>query len=62
MHVVDKEDFMLMNKEELEKIRGGSINGTLINAFVRGLNSFLDLGRSLGTALRMISAGSFCKL
>lgn len=53
-----------LNKEELLNIDGGasSINGTLINSLARGVNTFLDLGRSLGTAIRRIHDGNICPL
>lgn len=51
-----------LNNEELYNIRGGSISGTLINAIVRGINAILDLGRSLGNAIRRISSNNICKL
>lgn len=51
-----------LTKEQLKLVIGGAVNGTLINAFVRGINSFLDLGRSLGTAIRRIVAGKICSL
>ena len=50
----------LMN-EELINIRGGSISGSLINAFARGIESLLDLGRSLGNAIRRIRSHAICK-
>lgn len=54
---------MELKKEELMMIYGGvSISGTLINAFVRGINVLLDLGRSLGTAIRRISNNSICQI
>lgn len=54
---------MELNRRELFSIVGGiSISGTLINAFVRGINAILDLGRSLGTAIRRIRSGSICTL
>ena len=49
-----------LNHKELLEIKGGAISGTLINAFLRGINSLLDLGRSLGTAIRRIQLGRFC--
>lgn len=49
-----------MNYERLETINGGAVNGTLINAFVRGINSLLELGRSLGSAIRRAKDGSIC--
>lgn len=49
-----------LKKTELLNIYGGSISGTMINAFSRAINSLLDLGRSLGTAIRRISSGNLC--
>lgn len=52
-----------LTKEQLANINGGiNISGTLINAIIKGVNSFLDLGRSIGTAIRRVSTGSLCKL
>ena len=40
-----------MNKHELMNIKGGAtLSGTLINAIVRIINTFMDLGRSVGSA------------
>jgi len=51
-----------LNKEELLNINGGSISGTLISSLTRGINSLLDMGRSLGTAIRRIGSGNVCPL
>ncbi|HHX16439.1 MAG TPA: hypothetical protein GX725_00785 [Mollicutes bacterium] len=53
---------MELNNNELMNIRGGSISGTLINALARGINTLLDLGRSLGNAIRRIQTKSICKI
>lgn len=53
---------MKLTKQQLIKINGGGISGTLINSFVRGINAILDLGRSLGTAVRRIGSNKICKL
>ncbi len=54
---------MELNRRDLLSVVGGiSISGTLINALVKGINSILDLGRSLGTAIRRINSGSICTL
>ncbi|HHT38828.1 MAG TPA: hypothetical protein GXZ95_05435 [Mollicutes bacterium] len=53
---------MELDNIELMNVRGGSISGTLINAFVRGMNTLLDIGRSLGNAIRRITSNSICKL
>lgn len=52
-----------LNNEELLCICGGlSVTGTIINAFIRGINAFLDLGRSLGNAIRRIGSKKICPL
>ena len=43
-----------MNKNELETIIGGATNytsGSFLNSLVRVLSIFLELGRSIGSAL-----------
>lgn len=50
-----------LNQEELLQVRGGFVNGTLINAFARGINSLLELGRSFGTAIRRINDNKLCR-
>lgn len=52
-----------LNRQQLANINGGiNISGTLINAVVKGINAFLDLGRSVGTAIRRVSTGRVCKV
>ena len=55
---------MELKKCELLQIQGGAINinGTWINAVVRGIEAIMDLGRSLGTAIRRIGSNSVCNL
>ncbi len=51
-----------LTNQELTNIYGGlSISGSLISSFVKGINSFLDIGRSLGTAIRRIVSSSMCQ-
>jgi hypothetical protein len=53
----------MLSKEELIQIVGGaSISGTLINSFVRAINAAMDVGRSLGSAIRRVIAGTKCSL
>lgn len=47
------------DKQELLNITGG-ISASYITALVRGINSILELGRSLGTALRRLFSGKIC--
>lgn len=51
-----------LNKEQLMKVTGGSISATLLNALVRGANVFLDVGRSIGTAIRRFLSGKKCSI
>lgn len=52
-----------LNLEKMNGIMGGvSITGTFINALVRGIDVLLDLGRSLGSALRRSKENTLCPL
>ena len=54
---------MELNKTELLKIAGGiSITGTFISALAKGIGVIVDLGRSLGTAIRRASSKNLCPL
>lgn len=50
-----------LTNEELLIIRGGFVSGSLVNAFARGINSLLELGRSFGTAIRRINDNKLCR-
>lgn len=53
----------MLEKQELLNVVGGvSITASLINSIYRGINSVLDLGRSLGSAIRRISGRSMCSI
>lgn len=54
---------VLTNKELLE-IDGGSnwVTAAFFNAAARGMSTLVDLGRSLGTAIRRAINGSICPL
>lgn len=50
-----------LEAENLIKIEGGaSINASLLNAIARAGEFLYDLGRSLGTAIRMIRSKKRC--
>lgn len=53
---------MNLTKQELHQIMGGAITAAFLNAIARGINAILDLGRSVGTAIRRIGNGSVCPL
>ncbi len=50
-----------MTSYELIEIKGGAgISGNVISAIVRAFSLALELGRSLGTALRRNKTKNFC--
>ena len=53
---------MRIKEEELPNIKGGisAIPATMINAFARAGQFLYDLGRNLGTAVRMIGKKKRC--
>ena len=55
---------MKLKKDELYGIVGGAsgITASFLNAIARGIETLLDLGRSVGTAVRRIGNGSVCPL
>ena len=54
---------MKLNKKELKKIKAGAaISSALINSIVRGINSFMDVGRYLGSSIRRFVGGNICQL
>lgn len=50
----------MLKEEELKNMVGGAINATFLSAIARGINSILELGRSLGSAIRRIQTGRLC--
>lgn len=53
---------MELKKQELLQIEGGAITATLINSLARAVNTMLNLGRSVGSAIRRIYKGKVCSL
>ncbi len=51
----------MLNDYELKKIYGGSLTAAFLGAIARGINSISDLGRSLGSSIRRIQTGRFCR-
>lgn len=53
----------ILNDSKMIVIEGGAaISGALINSFSRAINVVLDLGRAIGSAIRRVAAGSYCKI
>jgi hypothetical protein len=51
-----------MKKDELINVRGGGLSATFISAISRGVNTFYELGRSFGSAVRRAISGKTCQL
>lgn len=54
---------MILSNDALMEIDGGfNITGAMLSSIIKGINSILDLGRSLGTAIRRISTNNICSM
>lgn len=53
-----------LKKEELLNIEGGAslTSAAWLNAAARAITTLIDLGRSLGTAIRRSISGKVCKI
>lgn len=52
-----------LNNKELMNIEGGATwSASLFNAAARTIETVLDIGRSLGSALRRIFNGKYCSI
>ena len=52
-----------LNNLELLEIAGGvNWTGTFFNAIARAIDTVMDVGRSLGSAIRRIANGSMCSI
>lgn len=52
-----------MSDYELYNIVGGaSFSAAFLSAIIRGINSLLEMGRSVGTAIRRVRTGSMCSM
>lgn len=53
---------MKLTEKELCEITGGAVTAAFLNAIARGIGVILDVGRSVGTAIRRIGSNSVCPL
>ena len=51
---------MKLNNNELINISGGSWTAAYLNAAARAVNTILDFGRTVGSAIRRAITRSFC--
>ncbi len=55
---------MILNVTQLKEIKGGAssiLSATFFNALARSLSTLADIGRSLGTSIRMLFSRRVCK-
>lgn len=51
-----------MNNKQLIEINGGALNAAFLNAAARLFSTILDLGQTLGSAIRRAINGKYCKI
>jgi hypothetical protein len=52
----------MLTEEELLMIRGGGLAATMLNSLSRLIGTILELGRTVGSAIRRGYSKSYCKL
>ncbi len=53
---------MRLKETEMEKISGGAIASSFINAISKAINTVYQLGKQTGSALRRIVYGKYCPI
>lgn len=51
---------MKLNEQDLDKIIGGSVTASMLNAASRAVSTILELGRTIGSAIRRLYSRSYC--
>ena len=52
---------MKLNDKELKMIIAGKgVSAAIVSAVMSGINSFLDIGRYLGSSIRRITTKNYC--
>ena len=57
-----KGENMRLKETEMEKISGGAIASSFINAISKAINTVYQLGKQTGSALRRIVYGKYCPI
>ena len=53
----------MLEKQELLQVVGGiNITGTLISSLYKSITAIIDVGRSLGSAIRRAIGGKMCPI
>ena len=50
-----------LNEKQMKKIKAEGINGTILNAILRGANIFIDVGRNMGSSVRRFVSKNLCR-
>ena len=53
---------MELKKIEMEKIIGGAITSSFINAITKAVNALYNIGKETGSAIRRIINGKYCPI
>jgi len=51
-----------LTNKEMTELYGGAITGAFLSSIIKGINIILELGRSLGSAIRRGSGGKLCSI
>lgn len=51
---------MKLKETELYQIKGGAITLSYLNSVARIINTIMDLGRTVGTAIRRLYSKNYC--
>ena len=51
----------MLTSEELLIVKGGGFSATLLNSLSRVIGTLLDLGQTLGSALKRVVTKSYCQ-
>ena len=51
---------MKLQEQELIKIQGGAITAALLNAISRAASTILEIGRTVGSAIRRLYSKNYC--
>lgn len=64
-HIIVVNNFKVLKDDELLEIVGGtnlSLNGSVIRYLTSAIGTVLDVGRSLGTAIRRMIGNNICTI
>jgi len=51
-----------LNNEELVKVSGGAISGTVLQYISKLATTIFDIGRALGSTIRRVQSDNICPL